>query len=63
MTEPINYYIERLKAVGVNLTQISEELNYRDEAGKESRWDDDLYDYSTDDLEQIELAWHEADNA
>jgi len=56
MTNTIND-IARLKADGVTLEQISEELDYRGNAAEGSRWDDDLYEYSTEELTEIEIAW------
>ena len=52
--------IPELKEIGVTLEQLSEELNYRDRAGIiEARegWDDDLYFYSTEELEYAEELW------
>lgn len=50
----------RMKADGITLNDISEELTYRDRTGDSQKWDDNLYDYSTDELEEIEIsdAWN-----
>jgi len=46
--------VEKLKADGVTLKQIGKELNYRNNAAPGCRWDDNLYQYTTEELEQIE---------
>ena len=54
--------IPNLKNAGVTLDQLSEELDYRDRNGiTEARegWDDDLYLYSTEELEDAEELWNE----
>ena len=54
--------IPNLKNAGVTLDQLSEELDYRDRNGiTEARegWDDDLYFYSTEELEDAEELWDE----
>ena len=54
--------IPDLKNAGVTLEQLSEELDYRDRNGiTEARegWDDDLYLYSTEELEDAEELWDE----
>ena len=54
--------IPDLKNAGVTLEQLSEELYYRDRNGiTEARegWDDDLYLYSTEELEDAEELWDE----
>ena len=64
--EKRKYYMEtiipNLKNAGVTLDQLSEELDYRDRNGiTEARegWDDDLYLYSTEELEDAEELWDE----
>ena len=56
MTNTINF-IENLKASKITLKQVAEEIDYRDKAGEGSRWDNDLYDYSTEELVEIESNW------
>ena len=56
-SESIGEIIENLKRDNVTLEQIEKELDYRSEAGKDSRWDDNLFEYSTDELESIEVNW------
>ena len=54
--------IPNLKNAGVTLDQLSEELDCRDRNGiTEARevWDDDLYFYSTEELEDAEELWNE----
>ena len=46
--------IQKLINDGVTLEQISEELNYREMASADSAWDDDLYGYTTSELEEFE---------
>jgi DNA-binding transcriptional MerR regulator len=48
--------IAMLKEVGVNLADVSKELDYRDNA-PDSRWDDALHVYSTEELQEIETLW------
>lgn len=53
--------IKALQDDGITLTQISEELNYRERANVQdghSGWDDNLIDYPTEELERIEAAWN-----
>lgn len=50
---------------GVSLTQLSEELDYRERAGVQegsAGWDDNFYDYSTKELEFIEKIWSEMES-
>jgi hypothetical protein len=47
--------IDQLKQDGVTLKQIQTELDYRDVSNY--GWYDDLYEYSTEELEQIENEW------
>lgn len=52
--------IKALQDDGITLTQISEELNYRERANVQdghSGWDDNLIDYPTEELVRIEVAW------
>lgn len=51
--------MQRLKDAGVSIDDITEELNYRDRAGDATRWDDNLFEYSGDELSEIEEAWLE----
>lgn len=54
--------IPNLKNAGVTLDQLSEELDYRDRNGitkAREGWDDDLYFYSTKELEGAEELWNE----
>ena len=51
--------IRTLKSCGITLNEISEELNYRDNASEGMRWDDNLYEYATGELEEIEKIWEE----
>ena len=53
--------IERLKNARVRVEDISEELDYRDRAAEGMRWNDNLYRYSNDELQQMEAAWREPD--
>ena len=46
-----------LKYRNVTLEQISSELDYREQAGEYSRWDDDLLEYSTEELQEVENNW------
>lgn len=39
------------------MQSVREELNYRDQAGSDSRWDDDLYEYTTEELQAIEISY------
>lgn len=50
--------IHRLQRDGVHLTAISAELDYRDRAN-DLTWDDNLYEYTTDELGDIEELWCE----
>ena len=55
--------IPELKKQGVTITEISEELDYRERAGiVEARqgWDDRMYFYSTEELEDAEVLWDKA---
>ena len=54
--------IPELRSAGVTLEQLAEELEYRDRNGiTEARegWDDELYFYSTEELEDAEELWEE----
>jgi len=54
--ETIAEMIRKLKADGITLEEVAEELNYRDNANV-SKWDDNLFEYSTEELELIEQFW------
>ncbi len=54
--------MQRLKDAGISMGDIAEELDYRDRAGDNSRWNDNLCEYNGDELSQIEAAWQEQDN-
>lgn len=54
--ETIAEMIRKLKADGITLEEVAEELNYRDNAN-DSKWDDNLFEYSTEELELIEQFW------
>ena len=51
--------MEQMKIDGVTLSEIYEELDYRDQADCNSRWNDNLYEYSTSELEQIASWWND----
>ena len=60
----ISNTIPYLKNMCVTLKRIKEELDYRDRVGMDSDenkcgWDDDLYQFSTKELEDIETIWSE----
>lgn len=57
--EPVVDIIENLKREGVTLNDIHNELDYRDRASCENKWDDNLYEYSTEELQEIEVKWEE----
>ena len=57
--EKVKEMILNLKADGIYLEDISKELDYRDNAIEGARWDDNLYDYSTEELDKIEELWCE----
>lgn len=46
--------IQKLIDDGVTLEQVSEELDYRDMAMEGSTWDDCLFEYSIEELEEVE---------
>ena len=48
--------IRKLKADGITLEEVAEELNYRHNAN-DLKWDDNLFEYSTEELELIEQFW------
>lgn len=58
----IDSIVERLRRDGVTIKQISDELNYREIASSDTRWDDDLCEYDTEELKDIERFWLEAEN-
>ena len=39
-----------LKYHNVTLRQVKKELDYRDQAASDMKWDDDLYEYETEEL-------------
>jgi hypothetical protein len=41
------------------LVEINEELDYRDQARDENRWNDNLFEYSYSELEQIASWWND----
>ena len=52
--------IPELKTLGVTIAEISEELDYRERAGiteAKQGWDDRMYFYSTEELEDAEELW------
>lgn len=55
--ESVQDIITVLKHRNVTLQQVSDELDYRDQASEGSKWDDDLYEYETSELEEIEEYW------
>lgn len=57
--QEIFYTIERFIRNGIALADVGEELNYRENAAHEMRWDDNLYEYSTEELERVETLWDE----
>lgn len=54
--------IHHLQSDGVHLTDITEELDYRDRAN-DAAWDDNLYVYTTKELADIEELWCEVEPA
>jgi hypothetical protein len=50
--------IQNLRTDGITLTDITEELDYRDRANG-NRWDDNLFEYSDEELADIEQTWCE----
>lgn len=50
--------MERLKEDGITLEQISEELSYR-EGAPDTTWDDNLFEYTTSELEYVEQHWND----
>ena len=61
-TMDVQIEIDRLKNAGVRVEVISKELDYRDNAGDDARWDDNLFEYDSDELHQIEAVWTEQEN-
>jgi len=47
--------IKYLRESGVTLERVQEELDYRDSSNLS--WDSDLYEYSTEELEEMEVNW------
>lgn len=48
--------IKELTLSGIALQAISNELDYRENSNG-NRWDDNLYEFSTDELDKIECVW------
>ena len=46
-----------LRYHNVTLRQIKKELDYRNQADINSRWDDDLFEYETEELQEIKQHW------
>lgn len=61
MSEELNKNMEQMKVDGITLSDIYEELEYRDQAGDSNRWSDDLFEYSSSELEQIASWWNDED--
>lgn len=73
--EVITYMVKQLKNDGVTVEEITDEINYRDNANVyeteddrndsknigdwENRWNDNLFEYSMAELEDIEELWCE----
>jgi len=51
--------IQQLKEDGVTLNHIQNELDYRENSSSDMKWDDNLYEYTTDELLSMEQTWHE----
>lgn len=51
--------IDRFIRDEISLDDVGEELSYREEAAADMKWNDYLYEYSTDELQAIELGWEE----
>ena len=54
--ESVSEMIAALKCRNIILKQISKELDYRDQS-IDGRWDNDLYEYETEELQEIEAHW------
>ena len=48
--------INELTLSDITLQDVSNELDYR-ENSNDNRWDDNLYEFSTDELNRIECVW------
>lgn len=58
--------ISVMQREGITLAQVGEELNYRERAGVKdghAGWDDNFYDYSTEELSFVEQVWSETEKA
>ena len=55
--ESVSEMIAVLKYRNVTLKQVSKELDYRSQATEDMKWDDDLYEYETEELQEIEQHW------
>ena len=53
----ISCIITRMKADGITISEIYKELEYRDGAASDCRWDDNLFEYSDSELEEIASLW------
>lgn len=51
--------IDRFICDGISLDDVAEELCYRKNAAADMKWNDYLYEYSTDELQAIEMGWEE----
>lgn len=51
--------IQQLKEDSVTLNHIQNELDYRENSSSDMKWDDNLYEYTTDELLSMEQTWHE----
>ena len=57
LKETAQEMIAVLKYHNVTLKQISKELDYRSQAAEDMKWDDDLYEYKTEELQEVEQHW------
>lgn len=51
--------IAMLRKDGITLTDIENELEYRDNAAEGMNWDDNLFEYTYEELADIEQLWCE----
>ena len=58
MNNDILNMVMNLKSDGVTLSDIENELDYRESALDGMKWDDNLIDYSTWELRDIEQSWN-----
>jgi len=49
--------IKNLRINDICLTDVENELDYRDQAASDMKWDDNLYEYTTEELADIEELW------